>query len=302
MARTQVTSAMMKAPEAGTQTYGASTSVLRSITTDVSGRIVSSISTNSTNPDLVYRIDEHFANQGPTFDGGITSFQTGGGQIKTASATEGLDNQNFISGILGLATGTNAAGTSGPMQGAGIATTNSPSISIYPHSQIQVTCGLYPLDANWFDSNSQKGVARVGLMQSRINDVNYANLPSSLITSSDYEPKYGMYFRAKNSRTLQAVTRNNNTETVTTLSSILTAGTWIYLKVAYGKFEEVDTVFFLVNNVLVASHTGNIPLVSLGFGMHLYRDFGTNQTSANNIEMRTNGYSIVMIRNSAIFG
>jgi hypothetical protein len=303
MARTQVTSAMMKAPETGTLTYGASNSVLRSITTDESGRVVNSLSTLSLNPAWTYEIQENFIRQVAPFDGNVKSVYSGNGGWATIGALQGLDVDSNNSGSFTLYAGSTAAGTSGPQQGAGIGTDGSPSVTVSDHQSIRFYSYIQNQSAVPFDNSTKKGFGRFGLMQARsgTNEANYTVLPDPAITASGYEPKYGIYFRIKNSAVLECVTRSNNVETVTTTSVSLLQNIWKKLAFNYTLNLGTESVIFAIDDVVVATHTTNITKKLLGIAMHVYKDFGSGQTSTDPIQFVIRNYFLQLYKTSTLF-
>ena len=300
MARTQVTSAMMKAPGAGTQTYGASTSVLRSITTDESGRVVNSTSTNSLTPGLTFNIQENFITQAPPFAGNVKRAFSGNAGFQTQVTSATLDNDLYNSGSYVLFVGTTAAGTAGPQQGAGLGSDGGPSITLLDNLVVNFSSFVNNLSTSLFDSTTKKGFGRFGLMQAR-NGANYTVLPDSLITTSGYEPKNGVYFRVKNSSVLECVTRNTDIETVTVTNVSLTQDTWRRLSFTFYLVSNTENVQFFIDGVTVATHLTNITKKPLGIGMHIYRDFGTNQTSANEIVLLVRNYFVQLYSRNPLF-
>lgn len=187
-----------------------------------------------------YEFFEHFLSSTAPFLGNLAASNSGGTLGSNGSYTSKI-------GVVNLSTGTTAVAD----QRAAI--NNAPVALSIGGSNIAYEFGisLTRNSAAWL-SGTTTGFFRFGFL-------------SVVAQTGIAEPASGVYFRATSSDSIEFVTRNGNVETATATGVTLVTNTFNEFQISINSAS--SQVVAIIDNVVVATHTTNIPVAANRLGV-----------------------------------
>ena len=204
----------------------------------------------------IYEIFEHFCGSS-SYAGNIGASNAGGSTANTAAYAK--------LGVLAIQTGATAS-----TDQRGCVATSSSAFQLKNGVAYYLNMSMGQLGSNWFVGGAgDNGAARWGM-------TNTTAPVSSGSPLAPVEPTQGVYFRAKNSQTVEFVTIAGGVETATTCSIsgspvVLSTGTLHTYEIIIAS--DGSSAVAKINGTTVATHTTNIPssAVRLNVLLHVIR-------------------------------